>query len=127
MSRSEKAILNDTLMGLSALSDSFFYRQNTGQAWQGRPVDVPVGQYVRVTPNMKILAEARPISFGLEGAGDIVGHRKGRAIQVETKTVTGPQRTAQIRFEEAWVKRGGIYVLARDSEYAINIIDSINS
>lgn len=119
MSRSEKAEMNDALMGLSALSDALVYRQNTGQAWQGKPVDAPVGEYVRVLPGMKILAEARPVHFGLEGSADIVGQRRGKALQVEMKTLTGPQRKAQIAFEAAWVKRGGIYVLARSADEAV--------
>lgn len=126
MSRSEKAEMNDALIGLTALSDSLFYRQNSGQAWQGRPIDVPAGEYVRVTPGMKILAEARPVSFGLEGAGDIVGHRKGRAIQVEMKTATGRQREAQIAFERAWVKRGGVYILARSADEAVRKISTLS-
>lgn len=120
MSRSEHAEQNDALMGLTKLSDSLFYRQNTGQAWQGRPVKASPGEYVRVQPGMKILADARPVRFGLEGAGDIVGQRKGKAVQVEMKTLTGPQREAQEVFERQWVKRGGIYVLARSAKEAIS-------
>ena len=116
--RSEHAIMNDALMAITALPDTFAYRQNTGTAWQGRPVDVPPGEYVRVLPGMKILAEARPINFGLPGAGDIVGHRQGRAFQIETKTATGPQRELQKNFERVWVQRGGIYILARNPQEA---------
>lgn len=123
--RSEHAILNDVLIGVSALQDTFVYRQNTGTAWQGRPVNVPPGEYVRVTPGMKILAEARPISFGLEGAGDAIGHRRGRAFQIETKTAIGHQRKAQEAFERAWVQRGGIYILARTAGEAVDRISGI--
>lgn len=117
--RSEHAILNDVLTEVSALSDTFCYRQNTGTAWQGRPVNVPPGEYVKVLPGMKILAEARPIEFGLPGAGDVVGQRKGRAFQIETKTLTGRQRELQRNFEKVWVQRGGIYILARSVEDAV--------
>ncbi|WP_242136956.1 hypothetical protein [Sphingomonas sp. TREG-RG-20F-R18-01] len=118
--RSEHAILNDVLMQCSALPRTFIYRQNTGQAWQGRPVDVPVGEYVRVTPGMKILAAARPIDFGIEGGGDAIGHRKGKAFQIETKALCGRQREAQKKFQAAWEQRGGIYILARDPRDAVN-------
>lgn len=123
--RSEHAEQNDALMRITALADVFAYRQNTGQAWQGRPVDVPIGEYVRVTPGMKILADARPISFGLEGAGDIVGHRRGKAFQVEMKTATGSQREKQKTFERVWVQRGGIYILARSAEEAVDGVRGI--
>lgn len=116
--RSEHAILNDVLMRVSALPDTMVYRQNTGTAWQGKPIDVPVGEYVRVRPGMKILDAARPIEFGFPGAGDATGHHRGRAVQIETKTLTGAQRETQKKFEGAWVKRGGIYILARSADEA---------
>lgn len=119
MGTSEKAILNDTLMAVSALPETLVYRQNTGQAWQGRPINRPVGEYVRVEHGMKILADARPVNFGLEGAGDAAGVSRGRAVQIETKTATGRQREAQILFERAWVKAGGIYILARRPDEAV--------
>lgn len=123
--RSEHAILNDVLMNVSALRDTFIYRQNTGTAWQGRPVNVPPGEYIKVLPGMKILAEARPIEFGLEGAGDAVGHRRGKAFQIETKTLDGRQRDAQERFQHQWEKRGGIYLLVRSPAEAVERVSQI--
>lgn len=124
MSQSEKAILNPTLVAVSALPETMIYRQNTGQAWQGRPVNRTPGTYVLVEPGMKILAEARPIRFGLEGAGDAVGATRGRPLQIETKTLTGPQREAQKLFEQAWVKAGGLYILARSAREAVEMIST---
>lgn len=124
MARSEKAILNDTLMKVSALPETIVYRQNTGQAWQGRPIDIGPGEYIRVEPGMKVLGEARPINFGIEGAGDVVGATRGKPLQIETKTLTGRQREAQIIFERAWVKAGGIYILARSPEEAVEKIST---
>lgn len=118
MSRSEKAEQNDALMQLSALDGSLFYRNNTGQGWQGIPVDKPAGDYVRVEPGMKILRDARPIRFGLEGSGDIMGAYAGKPVAVEMKSATGRQREMQRYFEQAWVKAGGIYVLARSAKEA---------
>jgi len=123
--RSEHAILNDHLMRISALSDTVCYRQNTGTAWQGQPIDVPPGEYVRVTPGMKILASARPIEFGFPGAGDIVGQRRGKAFQVETKTLTGPQRSTQEIFERNWTQRGGIYILSRNVEQCLSKLKKV--
>jgi len=119
---SEKKILNDILIEVSALPRTMVYRQNTGQAWQGRPCDVPVGEYIKVLPGMKILAEARPISFGLLGAGDAVGSTNGRPLQIETKTLTGRQREVQVAFGRAWEKAGGIYLLARSVDECLSKI-----
>ena len=116
--RSEHAIQNETLMRITAMSGVFAYRQNSGTAWQGQPIDVPPGEYVRVTHGMKILANARPIDFGLPGSGDIVGQRYGKAFQIEMKTTEGRQETTQKNFEREWVKRGGIYILARSASDA---------
>lgn len=118
MSRSEKSEQNDALMLLSALDRSLFYRQNTGQAWQGTPVDKATGDYIRIEPGMRILRNARPIRFGLEGSGDIMGAYDGRPVAVEMKSATGRQREMQRYFEQAWTKAGGIYVLARTAEEA---------
>lgn len=116
---SEKSIMNDALIGITSLPQTFAYRQNTGQAWQGQPVSASPGEYIRVEPGMKILRNARPVSFGLEGAGDITGHRAGKAFQIELKTTTGRQREAQKTFEQIWVKQGGIYILARSADEAV--------
>jgi len=118
-SPSEKKIQNDALVGITALPETMAWRHNTGQAWQGRAVDVPVGHTIRVTPGMKILADARPVKFGLEGSADVIGATRRKPLAVELKTATGPQRTAQLLFERAWTKVGGIYILARSADEAI--------
>ena len=40
----------------------------------------------------------------------------GRAFGIEVKTAKGKQRDAQKKWQEAWEKRGGIYILARSVE-----------
>lgn len=125
MARSEKAIMNEALVKASALPDTLVYRQNTGTAWQGRIIHVPAGQYIRVEYGMKVIADARPVSFGLEGAGDIVGVSKGKPIQAEIKTEIGQQREVQMHFERAWVKAGGVYILARSADELVNKISTL--
>jgi len=110
--------MNDILMDLSALPGSLFFRNNSGQAWQGIPIDKVAGEYVRIQPGMVVLQQARPIRFGLEGSADIVGAHMRRPVAVEVKKDTGRQSRVQGYFEEAWVKAGGIYVLARSVEEA---------
>lgn len=124
--RSEHAEQNDALMGITAIPGVFAYRQNTGTAWQGKPVKVSPGEYIRVRPGMKILADARPIDFGILGGGDIIGHKRGKAFQVEMKpTVGGRQREVQKNFERVWVQRGGIYILAHGYEEAVDGVSRI--
>lgn len=114
MSRSEKAILNDTLVELSALNRSLVWRNNTGQAWQGEQEDCFIGQFVKVEPGTVVLRNARRISFGLPGSGDILGTIGGFPVAVEVKKAGGRQEQTQRRFEKQWEFAGGIYVLGRD-------------
>lgn len=115
LGRSEHAEQNDGLMRISAMAGVMCYRQNTGTAWQGQPIDAPPGEYVRITPGMKVLANARPIDFGCPGAGDIVGHKRGKAFQAEMKTTHGVHKKHQQAFGRVWTERGGIYILARSA------------
>ena len=75
---------------------------------------------VRIEPGMVVLRNARPIKFGLPGSGDILGAHAGRPVAVEMKDERGAQRELQKNFERSWVKAGGIYILARSSEEAVN-------
>ena len=117
--RSEKSILNDTLLEVSALPDSLFYRNNTGMAWQGKRGDYYVGEYIKVERDMVVLHDARPVHFGLVGSGDIMGAYANRPVAIETKTLTGRQEQQQRLFEVAWRKAGGIYILSRSPEEAV--------
>lgn len=112
--RSEKAIQNDTLVELYRVFmplGCFFWRENTGTAWQGKKV--------KHDKDVLVLAEARPIKFGLEGIADIMGQVQGLAIAIEMKDSVGRQRKQQKLFEVAWVKAGGAYILARTVAEAV--------
>ncbi len=110
--RSEKAIQNDALVALWQIPRSFWWRENTGQAWQGRKI--------RHDKDILVLADAHPVKFGLVGIADIMGTADGIAFAVEMKDATGPQRRAQKKFEAAWVNAGGIYILARTVAEAVD-------
>jgi len=123
MSRSEKAILNDTLVQVSALPETICWRNNTGTAWAGRRVDARIGQTIVVKPGMTIIMNAQPVSFGLPGSADIMGASAGRPVAIETKTAIGRQSDLQVNFEAAWTKAGGLYILARSPEDALTALD----
>lgn len=115
---SERRVLSETLIDVSAMDQTIVWRNNTGMAWQGRRVEGRPGTMVRLEPGMVVLRSARPVKFGLEGSSDIIGATHRRPLAVETKTESGAQRESQIMFERAWVKAGGIYVLAREAAEA---------
>ena len=112
--RSEKAIQNDTLVAVTALPDTMAWRQNTGTAWQGERARFYPGTQIPVPPGVVVLVGARPISFGLEGSSDIIGATAGRPLAIEVKDAVGRQREAQILFQAAWERVGGVYLLVRD-------------
>lgn len=119
---SEKRILAETLISLSAEPETLVYRNNTGSAWTGREVRAPVGTYIKIEPGTMVLKDARPIKFGLLGSGDIMGASHGRPVAVECKTVSGRQSEVQKNFERAWTRAGGIYVLVREPKLASVLI-----
>lgn len=116
MAESEKSILNRSLVAVTALPETMAWRNNTGSAWQGKRVTAREGSVIMVEPGMVILKEARPVTFGLPGSGDILGVRKGRGFSAEMKSQGGVQSDQQVLFQRAWEKAGGIYVLARSPE-----------
>lgn len=115
---SEKSILNETIVRVSALPETCVWRNNTGMAWQGQQINARVGTYVKVERDMVLLRDARPVRFGLPGSSDIIGAHAGRPVAIETKAANGQQAELQSSFERAWVKAGGLYVLARTASDA---------
>ena len=65
----------------------------------------------------------RYIQFGLKGSGDIIGAAFGRPISVEVKTGGGKQKAQQKKFQTAYEKAGGVYIVARSVE---GVTDEIN-
>lgn len=113
---SEKAILNAALMAGSAEPDTVIWRNNTGQGWQGNRVRTQVGYKITIEPGMVVLRNARPITFGCPGSGDVLGTSGGAPIMGEAKTFEGSLEVSQIRMRDAWTKAGGAYILFRSPE-----------
>lgn len=117
--RSENAVQSDILLDMSSWQNTFIWRNNTGMAWQGEKVRASVGATITVEPGMVILRKGRPVKFGLEGSADIIGVSAGVAVAAEVKkVVTGRQSEQQSRFQAAWEKAGGCYMLVRSVEDA---------
>lgn len=115
---SEKKILNDSLIAVSAVPDTMAWRNNTGMAWQGEELRAGIGQTIVVQRGMKILKDARPVTFGLLGSGDIMGVTNGQAWAIEIKDANGMQAESQRKFQRAFQLAGGRYQLARSAEAA---------
>jgi hypothetical protein len=122
---SEKKIMNDTLMALSALPETMVWRNNTGQAWAGKRANVQIGSYVQIKAGMALIMNAQPVSFGLLGSADIIGCSAGTPLAVEIKDLKGRQSEQQKLFQSAWTRCGGVYILARDPQDALTELKSL--
>lgn len=93
----KEAVLQQNIrLALGLRDDVFMFRINVGKF---RPME----------------GGPRVIQSAPEGTPDLMGvlGPSGKAFGIEVKTAKGQQREAQKRWQEAWEKRGGIYVLAR--------------
>jgi len=120
--KSEKAIQAEVLVGVSALEDVMCWRENSGFAWVGEEVKARVGRTIVVTPDMKILKDARPLRAGVPGIADVMGVGNRRAFALEIKDADGRQETSQMRFEEAFTRAGGAYSVVRSREEAVEFL-----
>ena len=101
---SETGIMRDILVRITELPGAMFYRQNAG---------------VGVTRAGTIL------HAGVAGCPDITGCYRGRAVGIEVKSPTGRQSEPQRRFQAAWERAGGLYVLARSVAEALAALEAI--
>ena len=122
---SEKRILNEGLVALSAIPEVLCWRNNTGQAWQGRRLNAPNGHNLTIRPGMVVLMDARPISFGLPGSGDILGVTPGFGFAFEAKTEDrrSQQSDQQKKFQAAFERAGGRYGLFRSPDEAVRLME----
>lgn len=64
------------------------------------------------------------LAAGIEGGPDIQGSLHGLWIGIEMKSATGRQRESQAKFQRAIEKAGGIYIIARSAEEAIEKLET---
>lgn len=116
--------------------DVRLFRNNVGQAWQGRRLKYKPGDFHKVERGDVILSEARPVQFGLaEGSGDLIGGKVvtvtpdmvGKPLlvflSIETKTDKGRLSAEQKKWIQFVQLFGGIAGVARTAEDFHSIID----
>ena len=97
---SEAQLLQKILFSLGRLKEIRVWRQNSGKL-----------------PN----ANGRMVQFGTPGAADITGILPdGRRLEIEVKTMTGKQSVQQKRYQDMIQRFGGVYILARSVEDALD-------
>lgn len=100
----EAELQAEILLAVGSRPDCRIWRNNTG-----------VG---------RTLSGQRVIRFGLVGSADLLGIlRGGRFLAVEVKTAKGRQSEAQRNYQRMIESMGGVYVLARDVQTVVDVID----
>lgn len=97
-----------TLLGYAAKHLCTVWEHPTGMAW-------------RTYPWGKI-----PVRFGFKGSPDIIGFtRKGIFLAIEIKTGSAVQQQNQKEFEQKLTIAGGIYLLARSPQQALELLQAV--
>lgn len=100
----ESTLQRQVLAHLQQLAPrAFFWRANTGAA------KTPQGF----------------VHFGCPGQADVLGLAAGRFIAIELKTERGRQRPEQRAFQARVKEAGGVYILARSLEQALNPVRAL--
>lgn len=75
------------------------------------------------------LEDGTHIRYGVcnPGGADLIGCFHGRAIAIETKTVRGVQSKEQKQFQQCWERNGGIYLMPRSVQHAVNMVEALRT
>ena len=67
-------------------------------------------------------ANGRRVRAAMPGAADIIACLYGIFLAVECKTASGRQSPAQLRYQEAVERAGGMYLVARSTKDVIEFL-----
>jgi hypothetical protein len=90
-------------------------------------LEIGATEYCRVWKNHTGLAtpigRSQPMHFGLPGSADIIGILKnGKFLAIECKTGAAKQSKKQIKFEKMIRTFCGVYLLVRESDSVLPLI-----
>lgn len=106
-------LVNEILLAVSPLG--LAWSNQTGQGWAGKYVG-------RNQAGQTVIANARPVKFGLPGSTDILACIAGRMVAIEVKTGTGRLQQNQRDFRAAAAKAGALHIEARSVDDVINTL-----
>lgn len=112
MAKSEARRQSEILIAATAEPDTFFWRSNTGVAWQGSRVE-------RLPGNKVLIHNAQPIKYNLPGTPDVLGCHIGRATVIECKSGDGVLSEDQKKWRKAWERAGGVYIVGRQADAVV--------
>lgn len=106
-------LVNEVLLYLSSLG--LAWANQTGQGWTGKFLG-------RNNAGQVVIANARPVRFGLPGSTDILACIKSRMVVVEVKTGTGRLQQNQKDFRTAAARAGALHIEARSVDDVVNTL-----
>jgi hypothetical protein len=107
MSNAETSVMREILCAISALPGALFWRRNVGVFRQ--------------------LKGAGIVRAGIPGQADLAGIYRGRAIEVEVKTVRGGLSEDQRRWKMAVEKAGGLFIVARTPADVLDTLAALDA
>jgi hypothetical protein len=120
---SEIHIQHDIMRALGTMPFCRIWRQNVGMGYSYHQVKQLIGMVsaVQLQSALSFARTMRPISYGVPGMPDIGGVLiDGRSLGIEVKTATGRQSSEQIAYQKMMTKFGGLYIVARSADDALN-------
>ncbi len=138
LAKLETDIVREVLLAVGQRDDCRVWRQNTGGIEYGGAKQSELRQVLALLLAGKLAAaissvrgilnrKQQTIKFGMKGQADITGvlivDGLGFRLEIECKSETGRQRKEQADFEKMVMLAGCIYIIVRDAEQAMRLID----
>jgi len=75
------------------------------------------------------MSDGKRIRFGVgnPGGADLIGCYHGRFLAIEIKTRTGKQTEEQRMFQQCVERNGGIYMMPRSVNEAVNMVEALRT
>jgi hypothetical protein len=106
-------LVNEILLTVSPLG--LAWSNQTGQGWAGKHLG-------RNHAGHTVIANARPVKFGLPGSTDILACIAGRMVTIEVKTGSGRLQQNQKDFRTAAARAGALHIEARSVDDVVNTL-----
>ena len=125
----ESKILKQTILRLAAVPGVRIWRMNAGKGY-GAGIVVKAMRLLwsgDARAALELLKRSRPIEFGVVGQADAAGivGPEGWRLDIECKTEDGKQRAAQKLYGAMIDSHGGIYMIVRDADKAVEDLKAI--
>lgn len=80
--------------------------------------------FMRINSGKVKTEDGRWVALAPPGTADILGTVRGRSVAIECKAARGAQRESQRRWQAAFEKAGGVYIVSKDPETVCEDLDA---